>query len=64
MSILRCGIGPLKRTYISLAYPGGEDFREFPDDPRGVAIDIRVVYSQRYVGGHVVCPTDFQVRGG
>ena len=41
-----------------------EDFPQFPDVPSGVAIKSQLVYSLRYVGVHVVCLVDFQVRGG
>lgn len=42
----------------------GEYFLEFPDVSHGVEIEIQLIYSQRYVGAHVVHPSDFQVRGG
>ena len=42
----------------------GEDFPEFLDVPYGVAVESHLVYSHRYVTGHVVRPTYFQMRGG
>jgi len=42
----------------------GEDFLEFPNVPRTIAGETQLVHYQRYVGGHVVCATYFQVFGG
>lgn len=42
----------------------GEDFPWQPDVPLSVAKESQLIYSQRYIGDHVVSPMDFQVFGG
>ena len=40
------------------------DFPSFPDVPVGCVAGIQLVYSQRYIGAHVLSPSEFQVPGG
>lgn len=47
----------------SLSMRGGY-YPQLPDVLHGVATESHLVYSQRYVGDHVVSPIDFQVFGG
>ena len=42
----------------------GVDFPSFPEVPAGCVVGSQLVYSQRYIGAHLVSPTDFQVAGG
>ena len=39
------------------------DFPSFPDVPDGCVVGIQLVYSQRYIGAHVLSPLKFQVPG-
>ena len=50
--------------FITSLSKRGEDFTQFFYVPLGVAIEIQLIYSQRYVGDHVVPLPDFQVPGG
>ena len=40
------------------------DFPSFPKVPVGCVAGIQLVYSQRYIGAHLVSPVDFQVARG
>ena len=40
------------------------DFPSFPDVPAGCVAGSQLVYSQRYIGAHVLSPVDFQVARG
>ena len=40
------------------------DFPSFPDVPVGCVAGSQLVYSQRYIGAHVLSPSEFQVPGG
>ena len=40
------------------------DFPSFPDVPPGCVAGSQLVYSQRYIGAHVMSPSEFQVLGG
>ena len=40
------------------------DFPSFPDVLAGCVAGIQLVYSQRYIGAHVLSPSEFQVPGG
>ena len=40
------------------------DFPSFPDVPAGCVAGSQLVYSQRYIGAHVLSPSKFQVPGG
>ena len=42
----------------------GMDFPSFPDVPTGFVAGSQLVYSQRYIGAHVLSPSEFQVPGG
>ena len=42
----------------------GVDFPSFPDVPAGCVAGSQLVYSQRYIGAHVLSPSEFQVPGG
>ena len=42
----------------------GVDFSSFPDMPAGCVAGSQLVYSQRYIGAHVLSPSEFQVPGG
>ena len=40
------------------------DFPSFLDVPTGCVAGSQLVYSQRYIGAHVLSPSKFQVPGG
>ena len=40
------------------------DFPSFPEVPAGCVVGSQLVYSQRYIGAHVLSPSEFQVPGG
>ena len=40
------------------------DFPSFPDIPAVCVVGSQLVYSQRYIGAHVLSPLEFQVLGG
>ena len=40
------------------------DFPSFPDVPASCVAGSQLVYSQRYIGAHVLSPLEFQVPGG
>ena len=40
------------------------DYPSFPDMPAGCVAGSQLVYSQRYIGAHVLSPLEFQVPGG
>ena len=40
------------------------DFPSFPEVPAGYVAGSQLVYSQRYIGEHVLSPLEFQVPGG
>ena len=42
----------------------GVDFPSFPNVPAGCVAGSQLVYSQRYIGAHVLSPSEFQVPGG
>ena len=42
----------------------GLDFTSFLDVPAGCVAGSQLVYSQRYIGAHVLSPSEFQVPGG
>jgi len=63
--VLTSGTHPLRRIFILLQdYRGGVDFPSFPDVPAGCAAGSQLVYSQRYIGAHLLSPSEFQVPGG
>ena len=40
------------------------DFPSFPEVPAGFVAGSQLFYSHRYIGAHVLSPSEFQVPGG